>query len=89
MREDPKQETQPVEEEMGRSKAASAHKQIESKAGGDNARRRQETDGGNSCRQRLLLTFPPLLLLFPRDYQINSHTQRERERGSEGREVEK
>lgn len=33
MREDPKQETQPMEEEIGRSKTASAHKQIESKAG--------------------------------------------------------
>ena len=33
MREDLKQETQLKEEEMGRSKTASANKQIESKAG--------------------------------------------------------
>ena len=33
MSEDPKQETQPKEVEMRRSKAASANKQIESKAG--------------------------------------------------------
>lgn len=32
MREASKQETQPMEEEMGRSKTASAHKQMESKA---------------------------------------------------------
>lgn len=32
MREDPKWETQPMEDEMGRSKTAPAHKQIESKA---------------------------------------------------------
>lgn len=33
MREDSKQETQPTEEEIRRSEAASANKQIESKAG--------------------------------------------------------
>lgn len=33
MREDLKEETQPKEEEMGRSKAVSANKQIESKVG--------------------------------------------------------
>lgn len=47
---------------MGRSETAPVHKQIEGKAGEVMQAGDKRAMGGNSCRQRLLLTFlsPPL-----------------------------
>lgn len=67
-----------MEEEIGRSKAASANKQIESKAG----EIMQEGDKRPKGETVVARDFycPPPSLLCPRDYQINSQRERERER---------
>lgn len=79
---------QSMEEEMGRSKTAPVHKQIEGKAGeimqeGD----KRAMGGGNSCRQRLLLTFlSPSSSTWLPDKFTESEKEREVVRGERERE---